>query len=135
MMAVTLERKTGRGGGARTLLTACVLLALCFSVGEGVRLIPFPHSQTGAAAHEVGAPSVGQADINSFQSYRPGRLDMPVKVQKRSKRQTDPCGLTPKVGAVGFATTTLHSAPARVADHYSHSPAALSQGRAPPLAS
>lgn len=85
------------------LLTACVLLALCFSVGEGVRLIPFPDSRPDAASLEAASSSVGRPDFDLLQRYRPGRLDVPVKVQKRSKRQVDSCGVKAVAEEVGSA--------------------------------
>jgi hypothetical protein len=53
------------------------LAALCFSVGEGLRLSPFPVSQT----VESDTPGVSQSSVHRY-----GPLDVPAQTQKRSKR-------------------------------------------------
>lgn len=53
-----------------------ILAALCFSVGEGLRLTPFPVSQK--AGDDAG---VSQSSIHKY-----GPLDIPAQAQKRSKR-------------------------------------------------
>ena len=132
---MTLPLSTRGCGTARALLAAGVLLALCFSVGEGVQLIPFPDLGRGAASPEAESASARQPDSGPLLRYSSGRLDMPVKVQKRSKRQPDACGPAAGQGPVCYAPQSRPSPPLRVADHHSYSPAALSPGRAPPRAS
>jgi hypothetical protein len=58
------------------LIIVLTLVALCFSVGEGLRLTPFPVSATDS--------SVAGASQLSVHQYGP--LNVPVQSQKRSKR-------------------------------------------------
>lgn len=59
---------------------AVIIGALCFSVGEGLRLTPFP-----TAAQEQ---DTGVTVSNTFAeiSLQYGPLDVPARAQKRSKR-------------------------------------------------
>lgn len=70
----------------RTILLIGVIAALCFSVGEGLRLTPFPVS----ALAEAGAPD-GRLKVSELREARPheyGPLDKPTQAQKCGKRQT-----------------------------------------------
>ena len=86
------ERKT-RSGFARTIVLVGVIASLCFSVGEGLRLRPFP----------VSALAVSEAtntQLNDTASYETspckyGPLDVPTRVQKRGKRQAVDYGYAP----------------------------------------
>src|SRR6185295_18247624 len=62
-----------------------IIAALCFSVGEGLRLTPFPSSAL-TRAETAKIPSDAKSSLeNSLQAYGP--LDVPTQTQKRSKRQ------------------------------------------------
>jgi hypothetical protein len=52
------------------------LVALCFSVGEGLRLTPFP-----ALATDSSVAGASQLSVHQY-----GPLDVPAQAQKRSKR-------------------------------------------------
>lgn len=60
-------------------LLAVIIGSLCFSVGEGLRLTPFP------AIPENAQTVVKATDKISLFQYGP--LDVPAQAQKRSKRQ------------------------------------------------
>ena len=64
-----------------SVLSAVILGALCFSVGEGLRLTPFPVS----ALAPTEAPHLSAASEICASQYGP--LDIPAQNQKRSKRQ------------------------------------------------
>ena len=131
---MTLRRRTRGGcGAARALLAAGVLLALCFSIGEGVRLIPFPDLGPGVALQEAESASARQPDSEPLLRYRSGHLDIPVKVQKRSKKQTDSCETALGTYPVAHVLPPAFSPGRWSADLYSRSPAAFGRGRAPPL--
>ena len=53
------------------------LAALCFSIGEGLRLTPFPVSQS----VETDTAGVSRSSVHRY-----GPLDVPAQAQKRSKR-------------------------------------------------
>jgi len=63
----------------RTTLTVCVVAALCFSVGEGLRLLPLPDGPTARADFRPGASDRVNAPQNQF---KPGSLCMPPQAQK-----------------------------------------------------
>lgn len=65
-------------------LLAVIVGSLCFSVGEGLRLRPFPdlaHSQV-----EDSGTVKGAGESNQFSLAKYGPLDVPTQTQKRSKR-------------------------------------------------
>lgn len=66
------------------VLMAVMVCSLCFSVGEGLRLTPFPVSDPSAAKDACGL---------TRSTYGP--LDVPSQVQKRTKRQTTDFGPQP----------------------------------------
>jgi hypothetical protein len=67
-----------------SLVATLIKLALCFSVGEGLRLSPFPVPTF--LRTEYAQLSVTNApDKTSFSQYGP--LDVPAQSQKRNKRQ------------------------------------------------
>ena len=61
----------------KLLVIILTLAALCFSVGEGLRLTPFPVSQS----IETETAGVSRSSVHSY-----GPLDIPAQGQKRSKR-------------------------------------------------
>src|SRR6185436_13973521 len=65
---------------SRCVSSAVIILtlaALCFSVGEGLRLTPFPVPQS----VEVETAGVSRSSVHQY-----GPLDVPAQMQKRSKR-------------------------------------------------
>lgn len=60
---------------------AVIIGALCFSVGEGLRLTPFPVS---AQERDAGVAVSNSVIAISLAQYGP--LDVPARAQKRSKR-------------------------------------------------
>ena len=69
----------------RTTLLVGVIACLCFSVGEGLRLRPFPVSALAefeATNTQLNAPASYESSL-----YKYGPLDVPTRVQKRGKRQ------------------------------------------------
>jgi hypothetical protein len=68
-----------------------VIACLCFSVGEGLRLLPIPASTLGEPAlagcrHPVAAPA-----LDASAQYLSGPVSMPV--QKRARREQEPSEL------------------------------------------
>ena len=62
-------------------LLAVVIGSLCFSVGEGLRLTPFP---TGELAPDSGTSVTVKDSRVALSQYGP--LDVPAQTQKRGKR-------------------------------------------------
>ena len=76
-----------------SVLMAVIVGSLCFSVGEGLRLRPFPVS------NQVEEPHVFSVvkDVGGLTRSTYGPLDVPSQVQKRSKRQTTDFGPRPVI--------------------------------------
>ena len=86
----------------QSVLLALIIGSLCFSVGEGLRLTPFPVSNL-LQIEEPSRLSVVKDAGDLTRTYGP--LDIPSQVQKRSKRQTTDFGPQPLAAsspAIGF---------------------------------
>ncbi len=77
---------------ARVTLLA-IVGSLCFSVGEGLRLTPFPVSSQLQIEDSNGLSVAKDAGGKSLSKYGP--LDVPSQLQKRGKRQTTDFGPQP----------------------------------------
>jgi hypothetical protein len=66
-------------------LLAVIIGSLCFSVGEGLRLTPFPITELSPAENSSTVVSVKETNV-SLSKYGP--LDVPAQSQKRGKRNT-----------------------------------------------
>lgn len=73
---------TLRSRSVSSIVLIVAITALCFSVGEGLRLTPFPVSQN--QVDPAKASSTGEA--SQFSAYTYGPLAAPAQPQKRSKR-------------------------------------------------
>jgi hypothetical protein len=73
-----------------SVLMAVIVGSLCFSVGEGLRLTPFPVSDQLQPDGLSVARNAGDLTRSTY-----GPLDVPSKVQKRSKRQSTDFGPQP----------------------------------------
>ena len=133
-LAMLSIRRQAMSRFVRTTVLVGVLAALCFSVGEGLRLRPFPLSSM-AESGIATAESHFQASHESV-SARSGPVYTPTRVQNRNKRDAvnyaDLAGRTNPVstayGVFFFATDETN----RVA---SASFASSPSGRAPPFSS
>jgi hypothetical protein len=66
-------------------LLAVIIGSLCFSVGEGLRLTPFPVT---AVAQTEDSGTVINVKENDVSRSKYGPLDVPAQSQKRGKRNT-----------------------------------------------
>ena len=124
---------TAKSGRGRMILLIGVIASLCFSVGEGLRLTPFPVS----ALAEAAAPDdrLKVAELQEARLHQYGPLDKPTQAQKRGKRQTPDCQCPPPLSIRKPTAYMLHSSCA-------YPPVAVTStlliaepaGRAPPLA-
>jgi len=102
------------------------LAALCFSIGEGLRLTPFPVSQR----VETGTAGVSRSSVHRY-----GPLDVPAQAQKRSKRFVIDLSCP-----VAFYTNELTARRQPASEHYSNIVTSLAlvafpSDRAPPVIS
>ena len=79
---------------------AVIVGSLCFSVGEGLRLTPFPVSANQQV--EDGLSVAREATDGSLSKYGP--LDVPSQSQKRSKRQTTDFAAQPQAESAAVVT-------------------------------
>jgi hypothetical protein len=66
-------------------LLAVIIGSLCFSVGEGLRLTPFP---TTALSQKDDSGTIENVQPSHVSKAKYGPLDVPVQSQKRGKRNT-----------------------------------------------
>jgi len=79
-----------------------IIASLCFSVGEGLRLTPFPSSAL-TRAETAKIPSDAKSWLeNSLHKYGP--LDVPTQTQKRSKRQAVDFAFPPFAAVLALPT-------------------------------
>lgn len=82
-----ITERTNKPGFVRTIILSGIIGCLCFSVGEGLRLTPFPVS---ALPEEEATNTHRRATGSSGTSlHKYGPLDVPTRVQNRGKRQVD----------------------------------------------
>jgi len=108
------------------VLSAVILVALCFSVGEGLRLTPFPVSNF-AQNERTNVAVAGETSVSQY-----GPLNVPAQNQKRGKRQALELAGPTAVGARHAApelSAVLDSAPTNSISVLSVTRPA---GRAPP---
>lgn len=115
---------------ARVTLLA-IVGSLCFSVGEGLRLTPFPVSNQLQIEEPNGLSVAKDAGGKSLSKYGP--LDVPSQLQKRGKRQTTDFASHPQAEncpAIALVSHYLVDESVRLRPSLSVSRPA---GRAPPL--
>ena len=77
----------------RTTVLVGIIACLCFSVGEGLRLRPFPVSAL--AEWEARNTQLHATASHEPSLYEYGPLDVPARVQKSGKRQVVDYGNAP----------------------------------------
>lgn len=77
----------------RTTVLVGVIACLCFSVGEGLRLRPFP--VFALAESEATNAQLNATASHETSLYQYGPLDVPTRAQKRGKRQVVDYGNAP----------------------------------------
>ena len=127
---ISTERKT-MSGFVRTALLVSVIACLCFSVGEGLRLRPFPVSalaESEATNTRLNASALYETSLCKY-----GPLDVPTPVQKRGKRQAVDYGNAPSQNSRELAVQqVLLSSAGKPAGIDSLSFGSHLSGRAPP---
>lgn len=116
-----------------TALLAVIVGSLCFSVGEGMRLTPFPNPSLAPISDSSEHIDAGTLDEVSVAKYGP--LDVPAQTQKRGKRQAldlvceSVAGTRPVVNSIVYSTAYEADKPSCLSFITPHS------GRAPPFQS
>lgn len=110
-----------------------VIASLCFSVGEGLRLSPFPISILTSA--DTANVLLGAEISDQILLHRYGPLDVPTQTQKRNKRQVVHFACPPTVGAREIPHYLSLSVAHEPFDIVSVSSVSRPAGRAPPSVS
>ena len=79
----------------RATITVGVIACLCFSIGEGLRLTPFPVSPSCLNTTSALLISVTVAPETSLQRYGPINVPSHAQCLKRGKRHTVDCEFPP----------------------------------------
>ena len=112
------------------LTLALIVVSLCFSVGEGLRLTPFPVSNQ-LQIEEPNGLSVAKDAGGLTRTYGP--LDIPSQVQKRSKRQTNDFGPQPLAESSQDVAVIRHQVDDQSVQLRSSLFISRPSGRAPPI--
>ncbi len=93
----------------RNFILVGVLAALCFSVGEGLRLLPIPVSPSIGAELSVYRGAAFTSTASAPKQFTPGPITTPVPAQKRIERQRVHCEVLLHGG--GESPLTIFSLP------------------------
>ena len=110
---------------------AVIVVSLCFSVGEGLRLTPFPVSNQLQIEEPCGLYFSKNDGGVTRSTYGP--LDVPAHVQKRSKRQTTDFGPHPRAESSQDVALIGHRVEDRSDQLRSSLFVSRPSGRAPPF--
>ena len=109
---------------------AVIIGSLCFSVGEGLRLTPFPTLAVSETRDSGTVVNIKDTHV-SLSKYGP--LDVPAQSQKRGKRNTVELASASPVGRELVFTCVVDTFKYEADDLNLLSPVACLSGRAPPL--
>lgn len=113
-------------------LSAVIISSLCFSVGEGLRLTPFPDSIL-ASVNDTTGPSVEIDGQGSRSVFKYGPLDVPTQTQKRGKRNAVDLAAVAEVPTQPVLPSIDHSFFYQADNLHRLSLVVPPPGRAPPL--
>jgi hypothetical protein len=68
-----------------------VLVGLCFSVGEGLRLLPLPFTPSGHDVNADSSPGVSSLDAAGQHRLKSGSLGLPPQAQKNLQHKQTHC--------------------------------------------
>jgi hypothetical protein len=116
----------------RMILLIGVLASLCFSVGEGLRLLPLPHlppRPCECVDTRASMTSPSAAPLNQFQA---GSISQPPQAQKDLKRKQAQCAPTSPCNLPLPNSLRLPSGAEWRTGFYLAGSASMKAGRAPP---
>lgn len=118
---------------SRAILLIGMLACLCFSAGEGLRLMPI----ASPVANDATWPNLGDTNtsLNVSSQYQYATCGLEKRGQSLTRRQQAPVGLlTSPTGGESFPAKTKLTADAELAFYQSPLSASCPSGRAPPSA-
>lgn len=118
----------------RTSILVVVLAGLCFSVGEGLRLLPLPYAPSGHDVSADSSPDVSSLGAAGQYRLKPGSLGLPPQAQKNHQHKQTHCA--PSSGCVLPLPLDAHRRPGEEwrAGRALSSSIPKPAGRAPPRA-
>lgn len=116
-----------------SVISIVVVVALCFSVGEGLQLTPFTISALIGA--EAGDTRLTTKASNQISDHEHGPLDVPSQHQKRSKRHAAPLDFLLTAHSSAIPSTSRFSTTSEPSDIVSLLVVSRSASRAPPVVS
>lgn len=87
-------------------LLAVIIGSLCFSVGEGLRLRPFPNPTLSQVEDSGTLKDAGESNQVSLSKYGP--LDVPAQHQKRGKRHAVELAFGTSAGTQSVFASIVH---------------------------
>lgn len=116
-----------------SIILIVVVASLCFSVGEGLRLTPFPIAVlTGVEAGEASLTTEASCQAST---HKYGPLDVPSPNQNRNKRQAAPLDFLPAANSCAIPDAVKFSVAREPSEIVSVLVMFQSAGRAPPVIS
>jgi hypothetical protein len=113
-------------------LLAVIISSLCFSVGEGLRLTPFPKGALTRANDVLPVVDVKGQGSDSLCKYGP--LDVPTQIQKRGKRNALDLAAGLRATTLPVVTASVRFPPYEADDFQRLLLVTRPSGRAPPSA-
>lgn len=85
------EFPAGEAGWVRLILVIGVLASLCFSVGEGLRLLPLPELSHPLSENAHTRPHITTPSAYALNQFQAGSITQPPQAQKTLKRKQAQC--------------------------------------------
>lgn len=114
------------------ILLIGVLASLCFSVGEGLRLLPLPHLPSRLSECVDARPQMTTQTASSLNQFQAGAITQPPQAQKNLKRKQAQWSPTSHSGLPLPNSLRLLSAAEWRTGFYLTGAASMRAGRAPP---
>jgi hypothetical protein len=114
------------------ILLIGVLASLCFSVGEGLRLLPLPHPPSPPGECVNTRPRLTTPNACPLNQFQAGSITQPPQAQKTLKRKQAQCAPTSPCDLPLPNSLSLLSGAQRRTGFYLTGSATRQAGRAPP---
>lgn len=115
------------------MLLIGVLASLCFSVGEGLRLLPLPQTSPRPDERVDERPRLTNQGVAQLPQFQTGSLTQPPQAQKNLKRKLAQCAPASPCGLPLPASLRLFSGAEWPRGFNPAASASMQAGRAPPL--
>ena len=114
------------------ILLIGVLASLCFSVGEGLRLLPLPQTSVRSGECADKRPRMTNQGVSQLSQFQTGSITQPPQAQKNLKRKQAQCAPASTCGLPLPDSPRLHSGAEWLRGFNPAASASMQAGRAPP---